>query len=120
MVRRCVIQQNMNLSAVNCGPTENVNHMALDCDFFGTLWFLLRQWMYCEFGQNHTNEKYKDVWSKGSDNQWIKSLKQQQQSTALKPSVEQHHKHNQAIRISNERKGTNTPSFVDLVRSNMT
>jgi len=43
------------------------------------------------------------VWSKGNDNQWIKNLKQQQQSTALKPSVEQHHKHNQAIRISNER-----------------
>jgi len=55
--------------------------------------------------KNHTNEKYKDVWSKGSDNQWIKNnLKQQQQSTTLKPSVEQHHKHNQAIRISNERK----------------
>jgi len=44
------------------------------------------------------------VWSKGSDNQWIKSLKQQQQQTTLKPSVEQHFKHNQAIRISNERK----------------
>jgi len=44
------------------------------------------------------------VWSKGSDNQWIKSLKQQQQQTALKPSVEQHFKHNQAIKISNERK----------------
>jgi len=53
--------------------------------------------------KNHTNEKYKDVWSKGSDNQWIKSFKQQQQSTALKPSVEQHHKNNKAIRISNER-----------------
>jgi len=36
------------------------------------------------------------VWSKGSDNQWIKSLKQQQQQTVLKPSVEQHHKHNQS------------------------
>jgi len=33
-----------------------------------------------------------------------KSLKQQQQSTALKPIVEQHHKHKQAIiRISNKR-----------------
>jgi len=30
----------------------------------------------------------KDVWSKGSDNQLIKSFKQQQQSTALKPSIE--------------------------------
>jgi len=40
--------------------------------------------------------KYKDVWSKGSDNQWIKNLKQQQQQTALKASVEQHHKHNQS------------------------
>jgi len=58
----------------------------------------------CGFAQNHTNEKYKDVWSKGSDNQWIKNLKQQQQSTALKPSVGQQNKHNQAIRISNERK----------------
>jgi len=27
----------------------------------------------CEFGQNHTNKKYKDVWSKDSDNQWIKA-----------------------------------------------
>lgn len=45
MVRRGVIQQNMNVSAANCGTTENVNHLALDCDFFGTLWFLLRQWM---------------------------------------------------------------------------
>jgi len=43
-----------------------------------------------------TPMKYKDVWSKGSDNQWIKSLKQQQQQTVLKPSVEQHHKHNQS------------------------
>ena len=53
--------------------------------------------------KNHTNEKYKDVWSKDSDNLWIKSFKQQQQSTNLKPSVEQHHKHNQAIRINNKR-----------------
>jgi len=63
---------------------------------------------------------YKHVWSKDSDNQWIKSFKQQQQSTTLKPSVEQHHKHKQAIRISNEKRRTNTPSFVDPVRSNMT
>jgi len=35
----------MNVSAENYGTTENVNHLALDCDFFGTLWFLLRQRM---------------------------------------------------------------------------
>jgi len=47
------------------------------------------------------------------------SLKQQQQQTVLKPSIEQHHKHNQSNKEKQWKKGTNTPKIVDPVRSNM-
>jgi len=54
--------------------------------------------------QNHTNErKTKMCGAKVVISMDKKGFKQQQQQSALKPSVEQHHKHKQAIRISNKR-----------------
>jgi len=38
----------------------------------------------------------KDVWSKGSDNQWIKCLQAATTKKGINLSVEQHHKHNQS------------------------
>jgi len=38
----------------------------------------------------------KDVWSKGSGNQWIKYFQAATTKTDLNLSVEQHHKHNQS------------------------
>jgi len=38
----------------------------------------------------------KDVWSKGSDNQWIKCLQATTTKADSKSNVEQHHKHKQS------------------------
>jgi len=47
------------------------------------------------------------------------SLKQQQQQRN-RPSVEQHHKHNQSNKDKQWKKGANTPKIGNSVRSNMT
>lgn len=45
LVRRGIIIFNINMCISGCGMEESVNHFFVGCDFFGSLLYLVRQWL---------------------------------------------------------------------------
>jgi len=49
LVRRHVLQPNDNLCVGGCGVTETTDHLFLECEIFGTMWFLICHWLGVSF-----------------------------------------------------------------------
>jgi len=45
LVRRRVLQPNDNLCVGRCGDAETMDHLFLGCGIFGSIWFLVWQWL---------------------------------------------------------------------------
>jgi len=48
-VRRYILQANDNLCVGGCGIIETTDHLFIDCDLFGKVWFLICQWLGISF-----------------------------------------------------------------------
>lgn len=45
LVQEGLIQQNSNLGVSGCRSMENIRRLFVGCDFFGSIWELVRQWI---------------------------------------------------------------------------
>ncbi|XP_024626608.1 uncharacterized protein [Medicago truncatula] len=49
LVRQHVLQPTDNLCVGGCGSIETANHLFLGCNLFGTVWYLVCQWLGISF-----------------------------------------------------------------------
>lgn len=47
LIHRRVLAADMSLCAAGCGQQETAQHLFLQCDTFGSLWHLVRDWIGC-------------------------------------------------------------------------
>lgn len=45
LLRRSIIQANFVLCVGGCGMDESADHLFLRCNFFGSVWYLIRDWL---------------------------------------------------------------------------
>jgi len=45
LVGRWVLQSNDNMCVGGCGYSETTDHLFFGCDIFGSIWYLVRQWL---------------------------------------------------------------------------